>query len=566
VNILGINSAYHESAACLIKDGVLITCVEEERFNRRKHAKQARIDNPHELPWQAIQYCLEAANIKPGDIDIVGFSFNPNKRLHNKNLQDIVADGSWGSTIGEETFYQYLIQIPESLKSRGFNGNFRWIDHHVCHAASAYLPSPFDQAAILSLDGIGEICSTATFAGEGNTIKVIDEINYPASLGFLWEKFSIFLGFSEYDAYKVMGLASYGDAVAYQSQFGKLYNLLPNGRYELDNQTLQFRSEDFSEVEKLFGIQRRGREEKILEAHKDLAAALQETTNKVVLHLTRNLHKQMESDNLCLAGGVALNCIANRLAFEEGPFSQIFIQPAAHDAGTAMGAALHILHCDIGKGQREAMKHSYLGPSFSPKQIEHTLEKQQIAYKKITDIESTTARLISQGYVVGWFQGAMEFGPRALGNRCILADPRNPDIRAVLNAKVKHREAFRPFAPSVLIEKVDQWFHIRKPTQASDYMLIAYPTKEQARKAIPAVVHVDGSSRVQTVREDQNPKYHKMLTSFYEITGVPMVLNTSFNDREPIVCSPEDALTTFKKTGIDYLAIGDYLVERDNLA
>jgi carbamoyltransferase len=562
--ILGINSAYHESAVCLLRDGAIVVAIEEERFNRKKHAKSARVDNPDEIPVNAIRYALEKAGISADQVAHVGFSIDPWRRLENKDLDELVVDGDWGSIAGEEAFFNRLMLIPDRLRDMGFEAQVTWLGHHQCHAASAFYPTPFREAAVLAVDGIGEANTTLLCYGQGTRVEMLKEIAYPNSLGFVWEKLSKFLGFGEYDAAKVMGLASYGDPRRYMGRFEQVIRLVPEGGFVVDNGVFRFRAEDYVPLENLFGARRRTREQDLAREHEDIAAALQEITNRVAIHLADYLHAQTGSRNLCLAGGVALNCVMNRVVYEESPFENLFVQPAAHDAGTALGAALFIWHSVLGMESRCVMDHAFWGPAFSDEEIETFLRgEDSLIYVRVDDIERKAAELLADGNVVGWFQGAMEFGPRALGNRTLLADPRNPGMRDILNEKVKHRESFRPFAPSVLHEEADKWFEIAKPTSASEFMLVAYPANPDFRDRIPAVVHVDGTSRIQTVRKEVNPRYHKMISEFYAMTGVPVVLNTSFNDSEPIVCTPEDAINTFKNTRIDYLAIGNYLVTRN---
>lgn len=561
--IFGLNSAYHESSACLIKDGKIVAAAEEERFNRKKHAKPARVDNPDELPVNAINFCLEKAGISLKEVDYIGFSFSPVKRLWNKYFEERVTKGSWGSAEGEDLFYQKLMRIPQKLsKLYGVDvkGKFQWIDHHTSHAGSAYFVSQFEEAAILVVDGIGEFESTTLYKGKGNKIKRIRSITYPHSLGFLWEKLSQFLGFSEYDSCKVMGLASYGNPKKYYNQLMRFVKV--NSRdFNIDHNVAKFRGGDYSELEKIFGSKREPHEE-IEERHADIAAALQRITEEILIKLANHLSRETKLENLCLAGGVALNCVANTVLKEKTPFRNIYVQPVAHDAGTAIGAAYFIWNQQLGNPRTFVMNHSYFGPEYSQEKIMKILEENNLKFTEEEDIEKTVAKLVSEGNVVGWFQGRMEMGPRALGNRTLLADPRNPRIRDILNMKVKHREYFRPFAPSVLVDKADEWFRIPKKSISSDFMLFAYDVFEEKRRIIPAVTHVDGTSRIQTVREATNPQYYKLIQEFEALTGVPIVLNTSFNDREPIVCSPQDAVNTFLKTRIDYLAIGNFLVSR----
>lgn len=565
--VLGINSAYHESSACLLNDGMIIAAAEEERFTRKKHGKEPKLDNADELPLSAIRYCLHTAGIDLCEVQYIGFSYNPDKRLNglqvlreSKDFVDFVVEDSWGTPRGEEIFFNHLCLVPQKLREMGFVGEFLTIDHHLCHAASAFFLSPFSESAVLTVDGIGEIDSTHFAYGKGKELTPLQTIRYPATVGLLWEKFAKFLGFSEYDAAKVMGLASYGNPDRYSEHFKKLVNLLPEGRFQMDNTTLRFRVEDYQPLESLFGIPKRMYGQALTDAHQDVAAALQRVTEEVLLYMVCYLHEQISSENLCLAGGVALNCTANAVVHERSPFTNLYVQPAAHDGGTAIGAAFVVWSRHSTTAQKSVMEHAYVGPSFSNEEIEAALQEKKLPYKYVSNIEKTVAELLSQQKIVGWFQGRMEIGPRALGNRSLLADPRDPNMREILNSRIKHREAFRPFAPSVLEEEAQKWFVIPKTTIASDFMLMAYRTQAWARELIPAVVHVDGTSRLQTVRREHNARYHKLISEFYALTGVPLVLNTSFNDNEPIVCTPLNAIDTFLKTRMDYLAIGDYLI------
>lgn len=561
--ILGINSAYHESSACLLKDGTIVSAAEEERFNRKKHGKSGLVSNPQQFPEHAIDYCLKSANIDLKSVEYLGYSFQPHKRLANKDFHEPVVEGEWGSKSGEETFFHNLQRIPVLLEEMGFRGKFYWIDHHMCHAASAFYLSPFSESAILTVDGIGEIESTILALGCGRNISELHKIYYPASIGFLWEKISKFLGFTEYDAYKVMGLAAYGRPERYRENFSRLLTPRPPASFAVDHEILRFRIEDYRGLERIFAVPRRKPQEPLTEEYQDIAAALQQATNEILLMLVQHLHRRTSSQNICMAGGVALNCIANGVIHTQGPFTNLYIQPAAHDAGTALGAALVIWCQYLGKEHHQVMQHAYLGPSFSDVEIVQALQERGLPFERLPAITQVVARLLSCGKIVGWFQGAMEFGPRALGNRSLLADPRDKNMWNILNLKVKHREEFRPLAPSVLFEVAHDWFEISKPTLASDFMLLTYLAKKEVRDKIPAVVHVDGTSRIQTIRQEMNARYHELISDFYRLTGVPMVLNTSFNDSEPIVCTPQDAIATFLRTSeIDYLALGDFLVGR----
>jgi carbamoyltransferase len=438
---------------------------------------------------------------------------------------------------------------------------FHWLEHHLCHAASAFLVSPFDEAAVLAVDGIGEFGTAWLGHGQGAELRQLAELEYPHSLGFLWEKLAEFLGFGEYDASKVMGLAAHGDAETFAPGFATLVSSNRQGELRLAADTLRFRSDDFGPLESLLGPRRRPGEP-LTPRHADIAAALQKATDKALLDLAAALRERTASPRLCLAGGVALNCASNRVVLESGLFDELYVQPAAHDAGTALGAAAW-LWCQRSGGNRSfALQHPYLGPGYSDVELVAALDHSGLRYRRSTDPAAEAAAFIANGAVVGWFQGRMEVGPRALGNRSLLADARRPDMRAILNEKIKHRETFRPFAPAILAERAADWFRIPGRSWPSDFMLLACDVRPERAARIPAVIHVDGTSRIQTVRAETNPLFHRLIAEFERATGVPLVLNTSFNDCEPIVCSPQDALHTFGSTRIDVLVLGDFVVQR----
>ena len=566
--ILGINTTYHELSACLLKDGELVAAVEEERFSRIKHGKPSRIDNPDVLPKQAIDFCLKKAGINFAELNQVGISFCPKDRLKNISVDKYFTEGNWGSKSGEELFYAKIMSVPKLLNEYAgidLTNKTIWVPHHISHAGSAYYVSPFEESAIMSIDGIGEIITIWLGVGNGNKMSVIKEIVYPNSIGFLWEKLSKFLGFSDYDAAKIMGLASYGDKKKFYSVFQKLVVVESNGNFNVDNYILRFRSDDYEPLEKLFGVKKLNSPEERTATHENIAAGLQAITNDVVLHLAKFLSETTKSKNLCLAGGVTLNCVSNFEIMHSGYFENIYIQPAAHDAGTALGAAYYLWNDLQSQSRGFVMKHAFWGPDYSESEIENILIREGVQYKKLENIEEITAKLISEGNIVGWFQGKMEWGPRALGNRSLLVDPRDTNMKKVLNMRIKKREPFRPFAPSVLSEDADSWFEIPKDCTSisTEFMEFAFPVKEEKRKIIPAVTHVDGTSRIQIVRKEINSKYHALISEFKKITGAPMILNTSFNENEPIVCSPIDALKTCKRTKMDYLVIQDFLVSKE---
>lgn len=562
MKILGINSAYHESAAALVIDGELVCFIEEERINRVKHAKNASIETPHQLPTGAMKSCIKFANLEFSDIDLFAYSFSKEGRLENIGADTFLNEGSWGSEEGENLFHSRLQQIPEELKEiTGLEVEEKlvWVDHHLAHAASAFLCSPITEAIILVVDGIGEFDTLSAYIGRHNQMGKIFSRPYPHSLGFLWEKICKFLGFSEHDACKLMGLSSYGDPAQLRDKFNQLARSDKKNFFTLNNDIARFRSDDFSELEKLFGPARKPGEP-IEMRHKDLAATIQEFTNQVLLDLALKLKNKFRIRKLCLAGGTTLNCIANSVLLKQGGFSEIFVQPAANDAGTALGAALYAYHGLEEKPRTFVMQHAYWGPSYDNKEITNAIKDTGFKSEKVDNAAKTAAKLISQGNVVGWFQGRMEAGPRALGNRSLLADPRRKDMREILNRKVKHREDFRPFAPSVLAEEASIWFDFSNKTRGTEFMLFTCPARKKFCNQIPAVTHIDNTSRIQVVKPEVNKKYHELIKEFADITGVPMVLNTSFNDSEPIVMTPKDALNTFNKTGIDALFLGDHLI------
>jgi carbamoyltransferase len=550
VNILGINSVYHESAAALLIDGKLVAAVEEERFNRIKHGKEADFDNPHQFPERAIRYCLNHAGLTARDIDHVAFSFDPKVRRKRYRKE-------WWDPRLEEMFLTRIGQVPgvaDELLGRRLRQRFHFVSHHLSHAASAYFPSGFDRAAILSIDGIGEVAGSALGKATGTRIEAVETFDYPNSLGFVWEVISGYLGFSHYDASKVMGLAAYGNPEVFRRQFQSMLRVGKED-YAVNPELIGLHS-DFLKLEALFGAGRYP-DSPILPQHADIAAALQEATNAAVMAMVRRLKRKVPSDKLCLSGGVALNCVTNDAIRQSGEFSDVFIPSAPHDAGTAIGAAL-VVHCaKHKKPPQRGYSTPYLGPAFNRREILAAVRSAGLRPRRSKSPAREAADMIADGKIVAWFQGRMEFGPRALGNRSLLADPRRPDMRDTLNRMVKHREDFRPFAPSVLAEHADEWFEVGPHLASHEFMLFAPAVKTAQRNRIPAVVHQDGTARVQLVSRKSNPRFHELISCFYERTGVPLVINTSFNDSEPIVCTPTDAIVTFRKSGIDALFMDD---------
>ena len=573
--ILGVNSAYHESSACILKDGVILGAVEEERFNRIKHAKCSRVDNADELPDRALAWALKSAGLKPNQVDHIAFSFDPDERLKaNKDLHEKgVPTGDFGTPEGEETFHRHLHKAAAELKRRFPKAEFHFLRHHLCHAGSTFFPSRHEKAAVLAIDGIGEFNTTWLGIGEGNRLTPILEIPYPNSLGFVWEKISEHLGFDVYSGPgKVMGYACISDPIGedtgvdYAERFRRVIRLTDSG-FTVDNEVMRFRTRDFSGLEPLFGPRRPAIVDRYEEA--SIAAGLQTVTEEVFVHLARLLHKKTGLDALCMAGGVTLNCVANARILRETPFKYLHVMPAANDGGTAVGAAAYLWCHVLGNKSRPRLDHTYLGPEYTEAEIETALDTAGLKGVKSDDLPRQVARMVYDGKVVAWFQGRLEFGPRALGNRSILADPCRFDIRSRLNNKVKERESFRPFAPSVLLSDASRHLQIPSDLDGAEYMLLAVPVNEpRDAQRIPAVVQENGSTRVATsrphvVRPEVNPIYARLLEEMKSLSGLGMVLNTSFNISEPIVCSPADAINCYKRSKMDALAIGPFLVSTD---
>lgn len=592
--ILGISAFYHDSAACLLVDGQIVAAAQEERFSRKKHDLG--------FPFNAIQFCLNEAGVSGGEIDHVVFYEKPFPKFE-RLLETYLAYAPKG-------FKSFLMAMPVWLTEKLFqkrnlikalethiDSNVDWhskilfSEHHLSHAASAFYPSPFESAAVLTMDGVGEWPTTSLAIGNGSQLEIIKEIHFPHSLGLLYSAFTYFTGFKVNSGeYKVMGLAPYGKPIYTQTILDNLIDLRPDGSFHLNMKYfdypagLKMTNKKFAE---LFGGPARQSEADLTQREMDLAASIQEVTEEVVLRLCRSIAKETGQRNLCLAGGVALNCVANGKLLRDGSFDNIWIQPAAGDAGGALGAALAVHYLMLNKSRTvdatgNDMQGSYLGSGFSQNEIEQRLTELGAVFETLDDEQliNETAQALASGKAVGWHQGRMEFGPRALGNRSILADPRNSDTQKTLNLKVKFRESFRPFAPSVLSEHVSQWFDIDTD---SPYMLLVadvaqskkqeMTTEQEAlfgieklnvrRSDIPAVTHVDYSARIQTVHRETNPRYHALISKFNELTGCPVLVNTSFNVRgEPIVESPEDAFRCLMGTGLDLLAIGNSILYR----
>lgn len=564
MNILGLGGLLIDGASCLIRNGKIIAAVEEERYSRTKHMPMIYSGG---LPFDSIEACLRMGNISWKDIDRVGYYFEPWREFFSLSAFRLRRSFLSPTTV---TYYeiQYLdnlrrhLVIPRLINRKTEkNVPFHYFGHHISHAASSYYTSAFDSAAILVMDALSEIECTTFYKAEGNNIRKLLSYNFPHSLGFVYSTITDYLGFkSNNDEYKVMGLASLGKP-SYFEKLKDVVRIFPHGEIRLNFSYFDryFRGRDYlnKKFYSVFGSKRQ-KGEKITQRHADIAASLQLLLEESTVRMARHLHKLTDSENLCLAGGVALNCTNNGKLLQDGPFRNIFLQPACHDAGGALGAALLVKHCVIGSTEREKLEGSYLGDGYSDEEIKKILDAAKIIYERCDDILERTARLIADGNIIAWFQGRAEWGPRALGNRSILADPTRTDIKDVINASVKHREGFRPFAPSVTEEDVGKFFEC---ISYSPFMLFVVKANSYAKKKIPAVIHVDGTSRVQTVRRKVNSQYYDLLRAFEKIKGVPVLLNTSFNvDKEPIVNSPEDALRCFFSTGIDYLVMGNYLI------
>ena len=589
--ILGISAFYHDSAAALIIDGNIVSAAQEERFTRKKHDAS--------YPFNAIEYVLENSNLKLSDIDHIIFYEKPFLKFERlletylpfapKGLKSFsLAMPVW---LREKLFQKKFIFENLKRHDKDFNDihKINFSEHHVSHASSAFFPSPFDEALILTLDGVGEWATTTLSVGRKNKIEILKEIFFPHSLGLLYSAFTYYLGFKVNSGeYKVMGLAPYGSPKYKDIIISKLIDLKEDGSFRMNMRYFDYptgltmTNKNFS---KLFGMPVRASEtEKIEQFHMDIAASIQVVVEEIILKIVRNISKEYEIKNLCLAGGVALNCVANGKILKKGYFDKIWIQPAAGDAGGSLGAALFFWHHELNKireiNPTDGMSGSFLGPKFGDNKIERKLKDLNANFKKFSteDMIDLVAKNLKDQKIVGWFQGRMEFGPRALGSRSILADPRSDKMQKNLNLKIKYRESFRPFAPSILIEDLNERFELNVE---SPYMLLVSEIKNKLkiemsneekklfgieklnikRSLIPAVTHVDYSSRIQTVHKDTNPLYHKLISKFKDLTGCPILVNTSFNIRgEPIVCSIEDAFSCFMGTNLDILAIGNFLI------
>jgi carbamoyltransferase len=571
MNILGISAFYHDSAACLVKDGDIIAAAQEERFSRIKH--------DHTYPSKAVKFCLDFAKLTTSEIDYVAFYDKP--WLKFERLLETYL------TFAPRGIKSFIKAMPLWLKQKlwikdliqkelpGFKGQILFPEHHLSHAASAFYPSPFKKAAILTLDGVGEWATTSYGVGEGSKLQILSEIHFPHSLGLLYSAFTYYCGFKVNSGeYKLMGLAPYGKPIYTQKILNHLIDLKSDGSFKLNIKYFNYcagltmTSKHFHH---LFNRLPRKPESKPTQLDMDMAASIQVVTEEVIIRIAKHIKKTTKQNYLVLAGGVALNCVANGKLIKSKLFKDIWIQPAAGDAGGALGAAILTWHQHLNKPRKitnpDSMKGAYLGPEFTDKDIKKFLDQNNYQYKKITkkNIPQTIAKLINNQKVIGLYGGRMEFGPRALGNRSIIGDARSPKMQKTLNLKIKFRESFRPFAPSVLEEKVANYFNLDRP---SPYMLLVASVKKGKHKSnrsiLPAVTHVDNSARIQTVSVKTNSRYHSIIKAFDKLYGCPVIINTSFNVRgEPIVCTPKDAYTCFMRTDMDYLLIGSFLLNKN---
>ncbi len=585
--ILGISAYYHDSAACLVRDGEIVAAAQEERFTRKRHDAA--------YPRNAVAYCLAEAGLRAADLDYVGFYDKPLRKFE-RLLESYLG-------VAPRGIASFLTAMPVWMKEKlftrqmlsdeldGFTGELLFAEHHESHAASAFYPSPFAEAAVLTMDGVGEWATSSYGVGRGTDLDLLAELHYPHSLGMLYSAFTYYTGFKVNSGeYKLMGLAPYGEPKYVDRILDKLVALKDDGSFKLDMRYFNYLSGltmTNGAFDELFGGPARKAESEITQREMDIAASIQVVTEEIVLRMARHVHQVTGQENLCLAGGVALNCVANGRLLREGPFRRIWIQPAAGDAGGAVGVALTITHKVLKQPRRchsegDAMHGSYLGPAFSDDEIAAFLDSVGAVYERLPTpaMLDRTADALAGEKVVGWFQGRMEFGPRSLGARSIIGDARSPKMQSVMNLKIKYRESFRPFAPSVLREHVNEWFDLDVD---SPYMLLVAPvrtdrriamTEEQQRlfgieklniprSTIPAVTHVDYSARVQTVHAETNALFHGVLERFHARTGCPVIVNTSFNVRgEPIVCTPRDAYLCFMRTEMDVLVLGSFVLEK----
>ncbi|OGH05864.1 MAG: hypothetical protein A2W22_02745 [Candidatus Levybacteria bacterium RBG_16_35_11] len=586
MNILGISAFYHDSAACLVQDGQIVSAAQEERFTRKKHDSS--------FPINAIRFCLQNSKLSANDLDYVAFYDKPFLKFERilETYLSYAPRGIKSFIKAIPLWIKQKIWMKELIKKElGYEGKIIFTEHHESHAAAAFFPSPFQEAAFLTMDGVGEWATTSYGIGKDNNIQIKAEIHFPHSLGLLYSAFTYYTGFKVNSGeYKVMGLAPYGEPKYKDIIFSELMDLKEDGSFRMNMKYFNYcagLTMTNGKFDKLFDGPPRKPESPLTQREMDIARSVQEVTEEVMLRMARYVKKETGQKNLCLAGGVALNCVGNGKILREGIFDNIWIQPSAGDAGNALGVALfawyqYLENNRIADNKKDFQQGSYLGPEFKNDYISDYLKKNNIPYIELTDYEipERIADLIAQENVVGWFEGRMEFGPRALGSRSIIGDARSPKMQEVMNLKIKFRESFRPFAPSVIIEKVSDYFELDRE---SPYMLLVAPVRKEIRRemteeeqqlfgldklhirrsTVPAITHIDYSARIQTVDKETNPLYHKMISKFYEKYGCAVIINTSFNVRgEPIVCTPEDAFRCFMRTNMDYLIMGNFLLDK----
>src|SRR5574341_487426 len=586
IYILDISAFYHDSAACLLRGGEIVAAAQEERFTRKK--------GDASFPDHAVRYCLKEAGIGVAQVDYVGFYDKPLLKFERilETYLGVVPRGFTSFLKAAPVWVKDKLHTERNIRTAlGFEGPIRYAEHHESHAASAFFPSPFEEAAVLTMDGVGEWATASLGIGRGNSVELIKELRWPNSLGLLYSAFTYYTGFKVNSGeYKVMGLAPYGEPKYVDLIYRELIDLNDDGSFTMNQKYFNYltgltmTSEAFND---LFGGPPREPESKLTQREMDLARSIQDVCEEVMLRMTRTVHRDTGMKNLCLAGGVALNCVGNGRILREGPFQRLWIQPAAGDAGGALGIAQLIWHRSLGRPRtvvagKDSMRGAYLGPSFTPEHIERFLQSCGANYERPSrdTLFARVAELLNTEKIIGWFNGRMEFGPRALGSRSIIGDARSPRMQAQMNLKIKFREGFRPFAPSVLRERVSDYFELNTD---SPYMLLVAPVKRERqismngeakrlwgidqlnipRSDIPAVTHIDYSARIQTVTEETNPDYYAVIKAFEVLTGCAVIVNTSFNVRgEPIVCTPQDAYRCFMRTHIDALVLGPFLLDK----
>ena len=570
--ILGISCYYHDSAATLVKDGIVVAAVEEERFSRKKHDQS--------FPYKSIEYCLKSQNININDISYIGFYEKPILKFERFLYQQLDS-----FPLGLKPF---LSSVPSWILEKGrvkstirnklkYKGEIFFIDHHLSHAASAFLVSPFKNATIVTVDGVGEYTTTAYGNGVDEQIELLKEIRFPSSIGLLYSTITAYLGFTVNNSeYKVMGLSAYGNMDRrknkYYEELNKVLDLKEDGSYRMNMEYFTYLYDNKMPSKKLcalLGGEPRKKTEPLDQRHKDIAAALQLITEDIMTKILNHAYNTTKCENLVMAGGVALNSVYNGKILRTTPFKKIWIQQNSSDGGTSMGVAIYIYNTILNNKRKYVLESPYLGPRFDENEIIRFLKEKGIIYSKFKnekELVETTAQLIYENNVVGWFQGGMEWGPRALGARSILSNPCTQNMQEILNLKVKHREKFRPFAPVVCEDDATKYFECDEPVpQPTDFMLMVYPIKKEWHKKIPSVTHVDGSGRLQTIRRKQNPVYYDTIKEFGKLSGIPILINTSFNIRgEPIVCTPMDAYRCMMGTGIDFLIMEKFLIKRED--